>query len=212
MTRALVLAGWAAVLAAHGAVAQRLGADAAVHAAEHRVDAGAGLELTRGPLFSGALRVMVVKRVNARVDVTMGSLTADNTAGVDRDVSALRGTVGFQVTDWLTLDAGAGTRVYTAPIASQRWTTTLLGAELRVPFAHKLFEATGTFAFLPTVSVTDIAETNAGILASVGMRALVGQFGLGVAYWLERYEFPPANGVVRNERLAALMFQGSWRP
>lgn len=213
MTRALVLAGWAAVLAAHGAVAQRLGADAAVHAAEHRVDAGIGLEKSHGPLFGAALRVMLVKQVHVRADVMTGSLTADNTtAAVDHDVSSLRGIVGFQVTDWLTLDAGAGTRVYTAPIASQRWTTTLLGAELRVPFAHKLFEATGTFAFLPTVSVTDIAETNAGLLASVGMRALVGQFGLAVTYWLERYEFPPADGIVRNERLAALTFQGSWRP
>lgn len=212
MTRALVLAGWAALIATHGAAAQRLGADAAVHAADHRVDAGFGLEETGGVLFSGALRVMVVKRVNVRVEVMNGSLTTDNTAGVDRDLSALRGTVGFQVTDWLALEAGAGTRVYTAAIASQRWTTTLLGAELQVPFAHKLFEATALFAFLPTVSVTDIPETNAGILASVGVGAQVGQFGLAVAYWLERYEFPPANGIVRNERLSALMLQGSWRP
>jgi hypothetical protein len=212
VTRALVLAGWAAVLATHGAVAQRLSADAAVHAAEHRVNAGFGLEETRGPLFSAALRVMVVQRVNVRAEVTTGSLTVDNTAGADHDVSALRGILGFQVTDWLTLDAGAGTRVFTAPIASQRWTTTLLGAELRVPFAHKLFEATGMFAWLPTVSVTDIPETSPGILASVGVGAQVGRFGLAVSYWLERYEFPPANGVVRNERLSALMFQASWRP
>ena len=212
MTRALLLAGWAALLTAHGAVAQRLGADAAVHAAEHRVDAGLGLEATRGPLFSAALRVMVVKRVPVRAEVMTGSLTTYNTGGVDRDVSSLRGTVGFQVTDWLTLDAGAGTRVYTAAIASQRWTTTLLGAELRVPFAQKVVEATGAVAVQPTGSVTDIPETSAGILASVGVGAQVGQFGLAVSYWLERYEFPPANGVVRNERLAALMLQGSWRP
>jgi hypothetical protein len=213
LIRYAVAAGFAtlALTAAPGS-GQRLAGTAAVSLAEHRVDIGAGVEVSSGPLFAAGLRATIGSRWIAGLDAMAGSLRADEGGGPDRDVGQLRGTLGFRVARWLTLEAALGTRVYTAAIARQRWTAAALGAETRLPFGSGRLEGVGRIALQPVVTVSDLGDTNPGVLASAGLRYSGRRATLGLSYWIERNDFAPVAGVTRRERLAGLMVRAAWSP
>lgn len=205
-------AGLGALLAlAPAAAGQRLTGALAVSVVEHRVDAGTGVEVSAGPLFTGGLQAAVGRRWMVGAEAMVGPLAADGD-GPDRDLAQLRGNVGFRAAPWLIVAAGFGTRVYAAVIATQRWTGASLGADARLPFAGGRLAGTGRFAVHPGTAVTDLAGPNVGVTAAAGVEYSGGSATIAVSYWLERYDFPPAAGVVRHEQLAALMVRATWSP
>lgn len=200
------------MVGAGGAAAgQRLSGAAGLAAADHRVDAGTGVEVSRGPVIQAGVLAAFGARWTVSLDAMVGALSADG-SWPDRDVAELRGALGFRATSWLRLEAGYGSRVYSAPIASQRWNTASLAAEGTLNFANARLSGTGRFAWLPSVTVTELDSPDLAFATAAGVEYRPGALGFGLSYWLERYDFPTAAGVTRSEQLSGLMVRATWTP
>lgn len=190
------------------AAGQRFSGTAGVSSVEHRVDAGYGIEISRGPLIHAGVHAVIGGRWSAGLDVMAGALSAEGSAS-DRDLSELRGTLGFRATPWLRLEAGYGTRMYAAPIANQRWNAASLAAEGSFTFANEQLAGTGRVAWLPIVTVTDLDSPDLAFAVAAGVEYRPGAATFSLSYWLERYDFPAAAGVVRSEQLSGLMLRAT---
>ncbi len=187
-----------------GAAGQRLTGAAGVSSVEHRVDAGYGLEISRGPLFHAGIRAVITGPWTVGLEGMAGTLSAEGGDASSRDVSELRGTLGFRATSWLRLEAGYGTRMYSAPIGSQRWNSASLAAEGSLSFANERLAGTGRVAWLPIVTVSDLESPDLAFAVAAGVEYRPGAFAFSLSYWLERYDFPAAAGVLRSEQLSGL--------
>jgi len=190
------------------AAGQRFSAAAAVSSVEHRVDAGFGVEISRGPLIHAGIHAVISGRWAAGLEGMAGALSAEGAAS-DRDVSELRGTLGFRATSWLRLEAGYGTRMYSASIANQRWNAASLAAEGSLTFANARLAGTGRVAWLPIVTVTDLESPDLAFAVAAGVEYRPGAAAFSLSYWLERYDFPAAAGVLRSEQLSGLMLRAT---
>lgn len=193
-----------------GSCAGMLGAQSVAGAAfvsltEHRVDAGYGVERVSGPLGGASITLLIPPRVALRVATVGGSLTHDTEGAEDRDVGEVRIEACYRTLSWLTLEAGAATRTYTAPIAGQRWTMLQIGAEVRVPILDGRVDALGRFSLLPLVSVTGLEQPELALAASAGVEYHLGPVTAGLLYALERYDFPARDGIARLEQLTGLV-------
>jgi hypothetical protein len=138
-----------------------------------------------------------------------GALSADG-GGPDRDFAQLRASLGFRATAWLIVEAAFATRTYSAAIARQRWKGASLGASTRLPFAGGHLAGIGRLALQPFTTVSDLAAPNAAVSAAAGVEYRGSRAALGLSYWLERYDFPPAGGVARREQFAGLTVRATW--
>ena len=57
-----------------------------------------------------------------------------------------------------------------------------------------------------------VKTPNIDALAAAGVRFRARSVSLEMLYGIERYDFPPAAGVVRRERISMLTFQATWSP
>lgn len=209
MSRRAVLFVAAGLGAATPSDAQRFSTAFAATAAEHRVDAGSGVEVSRGPVFAVGAQARLGAKWTARLEGSAGRLVADG-AGPDRDVGQLEGELGFHPATWLTLEASLWTRTYTAPIARQRWTAAAVGAEARVPFGVGALSAVGRFELQPAVSVSGLSGAGPGFAAAAGVRLQGRRASLSLTYGIERCDFAPTGGVTRRERLSGLTARVRW--
>lgn len=180
--------------------AQRLTAGIAFTAAQHRVDAGFGREVTSGLLGTFDLSA-AVGRFALGVEATGGTMTGADLP--DRRLGEIRGSVAFMVRPWLALEAAAATRTYTVPVARQRWTAGSIGSEVKVAFAGGHIEGVGRLMFTPLVSVTDL-DARPSLSAAAGIDYRRGPATVRLAYWLERSSFVAQGGVSRREQLSGL--------
>ena len=193
------------------AAGQRFSGAAGVSSVEHRVDAGSGVEISGGPLIHAAVHAVIGGRWSAGLEAMAGALSAEGSAS-DRDLGELRGTLGFRATSWLRLEAGYGTRMYSAPIANQRWNAASLAAEGAFTFANAQLAGTGRVAWLPIVTVTDLDSPDLAFAVAAGVEYRPGALTFSLSYWLERFDFPPAAGETRSEQLSGLMLRATWSP
>ena len=205
--------GNAAVLVAIAAATAPATAQVAVRGAgmlvvaEHRVDAGSGVEQASGTLFGAEGTLSLGSRVEIFVRGAGGKLTADSAGAESRDVA--EGTLRASVltVPWLALHAGLTTRTYSTPLVRQRWTVLRFGGEARLGFVGD--EITGVLRaeILPSVAVSGLERPNRAFAAGAGVEWRVGAFSLGVQYDLERYDFPLVAGVERREQYGTLTAQ-----
>ncbi len=199
-----VITGAAILLGAAPAAAQReLTVAPLVSLAEHRVAAGFGVERSLGPIVGGVGTVRFSPRLAVAVRALGGSLFGAKGV-VDRDVGELGVEASVATAPWLSLQAGAGRRVYGTKLARQAWTTVGLGAAARLAFAAGTIQGVGRVALLPVVSVSGLRGPDVAFRAATGLEYRVHAATLGVEYSLERYDFPAAAGVRRLEQLSAL--------
>lgn len=207
MTRPCVLV--AALLAAGGATTP-MAAQLAVRGAgvlavaEHRVDAGGGVEQASGTLFGAEGTLLLGSRVEILVRGAGGKLNADSAAAEDRDVA--EGTIRASVltVPWLALHAGVTARSYHTPVVRQRWTILRFGGEARLPFVGDDITGVLRAEILPSVSVSGLERPNRAFAAGAGVEWRLGALSLGLRYDLERYDFPSVAGVARREQFSAL--------
>jgi hypothetical protein len=190
--------------AANAGAAQVLMAAGSVSSAEHRVDAGYGVERSSGLLGGGRVTLELPPRVELDVTAASGTLERDSANAEDRHVAEIGFDARYRPLSWLWLETGMATRTYSAPIATQRWTTLRLGAEARIPFFGGRAEGVGRLLFLPLVSVTGLEQPDLALTAGAGIEYRLGPIAAGVFYSLERYDFPAQDGVARAEQLSAL--------
>jgi len=197
-----VIAG--AMLSAAPAAAQRaLTVAPLVSLAEHRVDAGFGVERSLGPILGGVGTVRFSPRVTVAVRALGGSLFGSQGV-LDRDVGELGVEASVVTVPWLALEAGAARRAYSTKLGRQTWTLVGLGATARMAFAGNAIHAVWRAALLPAVSASGLRGPDRAFRAATGLAYRVRTTTLGVEYSLERYDFPPAAGVRRLEQLSAL--------
>jgi hypothetical protein len=200
-----------AAAATRPGTAQVLSAAGFLSSADHRVEAGFGLERSSG--WIGGARVTVGLQPRVEIDVTAlaGALERDSANAEDRGVAEIRLDARYRTLSWLWLETGVGTRTYSAPIAVQRWTALRLGAEARVPFFGDRAEGVSRLLLLPLVSVTGLDQPELALTAAAGIEYRFGPVMAGVFYWLERYDFPVQDAVARAEQLSGLLVRASAR-
>jgi len=197
-----VIAG--AILSAAPAAAQRaLTVAPLVSLAEHRVDAGFGVERSLGPILGGVGTVRFSPRVTVAVHALGGSLFGSQGV-LDRDVGELGVEASVITVPWLALEAGATRRAYSTKLGRQTWTLVGLGATARMAFAGNAIHGVWRVALLPAVSASGLRGPDRAFRAATGLAYRVRTTTLGVEYSLERYDFPAAAGVRRLEQLSAL--------
>lgn len=174
-----------------------------VSLAEHRVDAGFGVERSLGPILGAVGTLRLRPGLAVAVRALGGSLFGANGV-LDRDVGELGVEGSVAAGPWLSLQAGAARRAYGTKVGRQTWTTVDIGAVARVAFAGGIIHGVGRAALLPVVSVTGLPDPGVAFRAATGLEYGIRAATLGVEYSLERYDFPIDQGVHRVEQLAAL--------
>jgi len=174
---------------------RRFDAALEVSAAEHRVEAGEGIERSAGALVRGELRYALRSWLELRGGGGAGRLAARTDPAADRTVSELGVGAAVAPLPWLELDAGTTVRRYASALADQRWVRVHVGAETRVPLlgdgprGDRLLGVVRA-ALLPVVSVTGQPGPGLALAAGTGLEAHRDRLSAALAYSLERYDFP----------------------
>ncbi len=198
------LAALVPLLAAPTVAAQTVSGSAFVTLAEHRVDAGFGVEPSSGVMGGAAAAVSLTPRVELRLTALAGTLERDSATAESRDVAEVALAGRYRAIGGVVLEAGVATRTYTAAVARQRWSSLHIGAELRVPLLGGRVETVGRLMLLPLVAVTGLDQPDLAIAAAAGLDYHIGPVTLGLAYGLERYDFPTQEAAARAEQLSGL--------
>ena len=98
---------------------------------DHRVDAGAGVERTSGPVFGIQLDATQGPELSFSLRALGGTLDARSPDAEARDVGEVQADARMRVLPWLVARAGATVRGFTSTLARQRWTQFALGADTR---------------------------------------------------------------------------------
>ncbi|HEU5260153.1 MAG TPA: hypothetical protein VFU41_01890 [Gemmatimonadales bacterium] len=194
------------------AAQQRFSGSAWASLAEHRVDAGFGLERASGLVFGAAVSAHVGPRLELALRAQGGSLEASTAGAVDRDLGEIALATRVAAASFLSLQAEASRRVYSSAIARQAWTLVGVGAEVQVPFIEKAVRGLARAGFLPVVSVEGLHRPDLAFTAAAGLEYAAGAITLRALYSLERYDFPAQDAGRRPEQLSALTLQLSLAP
>ena len=204
MRAAGVIAGAAILGGGAPASAQRaLTVAPVVSLAEHRVDAGFGVERSLGPIVGGVGTLRFVRRLEVAVRAVGGRLIG-STGVLDRDVGELGVEASVLTLPWLALQAGAARRAYSTKLGRQTWTLVSLGGTARMAFAGDAIHSVWRAALLPAVSASGLRDPDVAFRAATGLEYRVRTTILMVEYSLERYDFPAEAGVRRLEQLSAV--------
>jgi len=198
-------------LAAATAGAQRVTLAGSLSFAEHRVDAGFGLERTAG-WIGGAALAGRRGSIDLQAQVRTGRLLLRSATGTDLEMAELGLSASWWLRPWIALRGAALVRGYSADVARQRWRMAELGAELRVPFAASRARGVVRGGWRPAVTVSGLSRPNTAFVAAAGTEYDVSRFSVAILYELERYDFPPQAGMKRFEQLSALTVQGAFHP
>lgn len=177
---------------------------------QHRVDIGAGVETTAGPVWTAGVQATLRSRWIASVEFGSGKLSGRDGVA-DRDMAMLRLAAGYRVWPWLMVEAGYLSRTYATAIALQRWTAPFVTATARLPFATNGLAAVGQVTLLPSVSVSELESPGLAAVPAVGVECDVARLNLALLYGLERHTFPAAAGAVREEQLSVVALVVQWR-
>jgi len=192
-------------LGARPVAAQRSPTGAAfVSVAEHRVEAGYGVERSSGVVLGAEGALPVGSSLTLALRAQGGSLHTSSPGAVNRDVGQVTAEARMAAARWLTLQLGATRRVYSTVIARQRWTIVHLGAGVRVPLTVPTISGLARAALLPVVSVNGLDRPEVAFTAAVGMEYHIRPLRIQALYSLERYDFPTRDAVRRLEQLAQL--------
>lgn len=198
-------------LAAGPVAAQRLTLAGTLSLAEHRVDAGFGLERTAG-LIGGAIVGGRLGNLDLQAQARTGRLLLRSAMGTDLEMAELGLGASWWLRPWVALRGAALVRGYSADVARQRWRMAEVGAELRVPFAANRARGVVRGGWRPAVTVSGLSRPSTALAAAAGTEYDVSRFSFAILYELERYDFPPQGGVKRFEQLSALTVQASVHP
>lgn len=178
---------------------------------DHRVDAGAGVERTSGPVFGIQLDASQGRDLSFALRALGGTLDARSPDAEARDVGEVQADARMRVLPWLDARAGATVRGFTSALARQRWTQLSIGADTRIAMLGGRIEGTAGAALLPYVRVTGHDSPRLAIAASMGIRHTNRRYEVGLAYALERYDFAEFAGVRRLEENSSLVLRAGYR-
>jgi hypothetical protein len=175
-----------------------------VAVAEHRVDAGRGVEQATGMVFGAEGTLFLGSRTEVFVHAASGNLTADTPNADSRDLAEVEVRAALLPVSWLALHAGFSAREFSSVLVRQRWTALRFGGEARLAFVGAAVTGTLRAEVMPSVSVSGLDDPSRAFAVGAGLEWRVGVLALGLRYALERYDFPTVAGVDRREQLSML--------
>lgn len=170
---------------------------------EHRVRAGSGIERGSGTLVGGEVGA-TSSWLELRGHALGGRLTSRSSVGDDRTVGELALQASALPLPWLAFTLGATGRTYTTPLARQRWLAVSTGVEARAELLDGALRGTASVGLMPAVSVSGHDAPDFAAVSAVGMAYRGPLLTAGVAYSLERFDFPAVDGTRRLEQLSRL--------
>lgn len=206
MMRALRLLAVASTLAVSAGAAQGVVSVSFLLGSEaHQVDAGAGKVTTTGWIPGVAFGAPITSRLNFQVVARSGTLNASSGPVDDEDVAEVSALVQLAATSWASFDLSGTVRSVTTPLARQHWTTTSLGAGLRMPLVGSATEGFLRVRLPFVVNVTGLAAPNVAVEGTAGLRYRRGRLLGQLSYDLRRFDFPTVGGT-RLEEISTLTF------
>lgn len=182
-----------------------------VGTADHRVDAGGGIERTSGPIFGIEVDGSRTPTLALSVRAIGGALDTRSRAASQRDVGEVGADVRMRILSWLDARGGMTARGFTSSLARQRWTQLSIGADSRVLILGGAIEGTAGAALLPYVRVSGHESPRIAGAASMGLRHESARFEVGLSYQLERYDFAQVGTVTRAEEHSTLLLRAGYR-
>lgn len=173
----------------------------------HQVDEGFGDERTEGPVLGVRVAVNPTRATELSVLGYAGTLNPDSSQIDARRMSDLEVAGKVLATPWLWFQLGVRARSYTTALASQRWLSLTLGAEVREPMFDGAAQAVIRAGLLPAVNVSGLASPNFAGTTAVGFELLRAPITGSVMFSLERYDFPTVATGPRSEQVVMLMAQ-----
>ena len=187
-------------------------AGASVSVAEHRVTAGAGLERSSGTMFGvWATTILPWQALQARASLRAGSLGANESSAIDRDVGELSLGASLPLNPWLGLDAGVVVRRYESVVAAQRWAWGEIGLHGHSSLLDDALALSAGLSIMPLVSVSGISRPHLAVGAHSAIAYKVGRLTATMRYGLERFDFAARNAARRLEELSSLELGVAWK-
>jgi hypothetical protein len=204
--RRLALGAVALLTGVRGAAAQRqLIGVAGLSFAEHRVDAGFGVERTAGPVITAGIALAPRPRLALELRGRAGSLPGQAAGAFDRDLGELALETRWRAMPALDVGTEVMWRSYASMVGRQRWVLVRTGIEARLPLVGVDATTLLRAAYLPVVAVPGLGTPRLAVSAGAGMEYRVGPTRLRVLFELERYDFAPVGETARRvEQLSGL--------
>jgi hypothetical protein len=112
---------------------------------------------------------------------------------------------------WWGVYGGLVQRAVASDASRQRWRFLRIGVEARPAFTGEYLHAIARLGTIPVASVSGLAAASFALDAGVGLEYDHNGVTFGVVYGLERFGFPPRNGVRRAEQLSTFTLRGGMR-
>jgi hypothetical protein len=177
---------------------------------KHRVDAGYGVEPSSGVVVGSELTAGTGDRFTIQLLMQTGSLRAQASGAIARDVAEIAARLDAVALPWLTVQAGAERRTYSTLLARQTWTMIDVGAEARIAFSESGVSGTVRGAILPGVGVSGLDRPDLAFTGAAGMEYRPGRAIFALLYSLERYQFSAGAMAQRREQITALTLKAGW--
>ena len=182
-----------------------------VAVADHRVDAGFGLERSSGPLFGAQFDIEPADRMSLSLRALGGTLAAKTPGAEARGIGELALTTRLDVLPWLRGTVAAIGRSYDGALARQHWSELSLGGEGHLPLIDGFLDGSIGLALAPVVRVTGRQGPDLAVAALARLRHSGERLDLAVGYSLQRYDFPSAGRATRVEELSMLTLRAGLR-
>ena len=179
--------------------------------ADHRVDTGAGIEQSTGPLFGAQLDLEPDDRVAFSLRALGGTLNPQTAGAETRDVGELSLTTRLDMVSWFRGTVTALGRSYNGALARQHWSELSLGGEGHGTLIDGILDASVGVSLAPLVQVSGRQRPDLAVAGVARLRHVGERLDLSLGYSLERYDFPSAGGARRVEELSMLVFRGGLR-
>lgn len=165
--------------------------------ADHRVDAGLGIERSSGPVFGGRVDGELQRGASLAVRAFGGTLDSRTPSAETRELAQLDATARLRVLPWLDASVAGTVRSYRSSLARQRWSQLALGVESGFPVAGDIHGTVGA-VLIPFARVSGHAPPDLALGGMTGLRWHGDRLDLALSYMQERYDFPRT---ARGERL-----------
>ena len=178
-------------------------ASAGLTVADHRVDAGYGVERHHGILPGLGLAYLGNSRVDLGLRARKGTLSGDD-GSLDLSFSEIGVLARFNAVEWLALDGGITVRHFSNALGAQRWLMLRVGVEGHLPMFAGAGGGILRASYAPVTRVSGLA-TELALSAGAGLEYSAGPARMRVLYEVERFRFVPVvDATRRHEQFATV--------
>ena len=178
---------------------------------EHRISMTGEVERVVGAVWGAGATMSLSDWLGARAHIAGGNLSARTDSAEGHSFSEADVALVLTPDRWVTLDAGTVVRTMSTPLVRQRWVELRAGGEVGMDLIDGVLRSTVRLSIAPWVSVSGHPTPDLAIGGGTGLEYGAGRLSAGLAYALERYDFPAAGSARRLEQHSTLTARIGWR-